>query len=162
MQIPQILYGGTSYRQLRVATYPRRPTPEELIKSHIFSPSLTNNPFLALHMALENAVVDKSMAVILVVKNLDFIVEDSPPQYGSYEKGIYTDFSEIPPSNLEILLEGKNLDRIGEYDPDLRVRKLRGIIREARQFSRRLRIIAPQDYLPELRGKSQDVKISWF
>ena len=153
--IPPALYQGTSYRQLRVLSYPQKPSPERLYPQIRFDFPFVDDPFSALHMAAEAAVKDKSEAAVVVVRGCTAFFEDTPPRNGTYKNCIYVDFEEITPSHLEILLEGRDLHKLGEYELCLGgKRRLASILRAARRFSREMYLMAPREKVPELAGSS--------
>jgi len=154
--IPKLLYRGTSYHELRVLTYPKRPSVDELLRVTIFNFPFVDDVISALHMAAEAAVNDKSIAAIVVATGINCVVEDSAPPNGTYKKSYHLDFDELSSSNLEIFLEGRDLEKLQKYDNDLNNRRIKKIMRDARIFSRRLQIIVPEPYIPSLRTKSCD------
>ncbi len=156
-RMPRVLYRGTSYHQLRLLTYPQRPTVERILKSRTYDFHLVDDYISAILMAAEIASTDKSIVAIVVIKGMDFVEKDAPPKNGTYKDNYLVDFSELKPCNMEIWLEGRDLlQKIHSYDSTLTPNKVSKLLKRVREFSRTLKIMAPVDYMPELRGKSME------
>ncbi len=162
---PPILYRGTSYHQLQLLTHPQKPLKniERLLAEHRSAQFGGNKfPFVddclsALHMATEAAALDHSAAVVIAARDLNFVTEDIPCEEGTYKLSYHLDFSELKPEQLDICLEGIDLVRkLNSYNSRLSARALRGVIKDARKFSKEMWRISPCDYLPDLRDKVPD------
>ncbi len=154
--IPKNLYRGTSYHQIRLWTYPTKPTAEKLLRAKLFDFPFVDDPLSALLMAAEQSARDKSPVAIVIAKNPSVLTEDVPERNGSFKPTYHLDFDEIEPSQLEILLQGRDLGKLTNYDPSLYLKTIIRIIKDAKKFGRN--IMNTQEYLPEMRGKGMQVK----
>lgn len=157
--IPKVLYRGTSYHQLRLLTYPKRPIVERILKSRTYDFHLVDDYISAMLMAAEAASNDRSIAAIVVVKDMSFVEVDAPPKNGTYKDNYLVLFEELKPCNMEIWLEGRELfEKLHSCDPALTPSKLSKMFKRFKEFSRSLKIMVPE-HLPQLEGKGIESRV---
>lgn len=138
--IAETLYRGTSYHQLRVWTYPKTPTVELLLSSRIFNFPFVDDPLSALLMGAEQGEKDKSPIAIVIAKKVNSF-EDKYPPNGTYKTGHHLDFGEIKPAQLEILIQGGNLNKLSEYCSFLTPEKIDELVKYTQQASKTMRTV---------------------
>jgi hypothetical protein len=150
-EIPNPLFAGTSSRNLRVRLLPQKINAKNIVECQYLSIHFTSNPLTALNSALEKAVKDKSQATILVAKDvMSAYIEGSESNPTNATKY----FPDLDPAQLEILLEGRDICKLQEHMPKISCKKLKYLIKDYRQFSRRLPKMIPEDYLPALKQEN--------
>ncbi len=136
------LYRGTSYRELRKLTYPKAPNIEVLLSKQVFNFPFVDDPFSALLMGAEQSEKDKYKSPIAIViaknVNVDCVMESSSELNGTYKQSYHLDFEEIKPSQLEILIEGKNLDKLVQFCDFLTPEKIEELIKYTQRATRTL------------------------
>ena len=140
------LYRGTSYHQLRVWTYPKAPTVELLLSSRIFNFPFVDDPFSALLMGAEQGEKDNSPIAIIVAKNIDIgcAAEDGPEPSGTYKNSYHLDFEELNPSQLEMLIQGGNLNKLSEFCSFLTPEKIEELVKHTQRASKTMRKQVPR------------------
>ena len=141
----QTLYRGTSYHQLRVWTYPKAPTVEVLLSKRVFNFPFVNDPLSALLMGVEQSEKDNSPISIVIAKNLSTYVEDGPETNGTYKNSYHLNFEELKNSQMKILLEDKNLNKLTEYCDFLTSEKISALIKHARKASKTMQEKVPRE-----------------
>lgn len=142
--IPETLYRGTSYSKLSVLTYPKAPNIDVLLSNRIFNFTFVDDPLSALLMGAEQAEKDNSPVAIVIAKDVRRAMRGSYEPNGTYKLSYHLDFKELKPSQLEILIEGKNLDKLTQFCDFLTLEKIEDSIKYTKRASKTLRERVPR------------------